>query len=233
MNADADICERHILRRNCPDTYSCFVSSRVCVAFALVAIITASGCVSEVVVPFDVHDVKTESAVLNLQFQLDRDAVKELGDCLMEYRIGPERFVARLSDERTIVALALPGESCHQISINTAGAYQVDLQPKEPALTSIILSHSIALSVDRIILPLLLSDSGPRHERAVAIAKAFLEKDSLIVTGRLKYGSRFTGCLRLTIEGRQRLQNALGMNEGRAKQSGRSPRVRCAAYYLL
>jgi len=162
------------------------------------------------VVPFDIHDAKTQSAVLNLQFQLDRDAVNELGDCLMEYRIGPERFVARLSGERTLIALALPGESCHQISINTAGAYQVELQPKEPALASIILSHSIARSVDKIILPLLLSDSGPRHERAVAIATAFLEKDSLVVAGRLKYGSRFTGNLRLTPEGRRRLLNALG-----------------------
>jgi len=210
MNADKGICEPRILRKNYPDTYSCFVSSRVCYAFSLLAIMTASGCMSEVVVPFDVHDVKTESAVLNLQFQLDRHAVKELGDCLMEYRIGPERFVARLSDERTIIALALPGESCHQITSNMAGAYQVESQPKEPAIASIILSHSIAPSVDKIILPLLQSDSGPRHDRAVAIAKAFLEKDSLIVTGRLKYGSRFTGNLRLTPEGRQRLLNALG-----------------------
>ncbi|HEX5243153.1 MAG TPA: hypothetical protein VFW23_07785 [Tepidisphaeraceae bacterium] len=217
MNADKGICEPRILRRNCPDTYSFFVSSRVCYAFALGAIMMASGCMSEATVPFDIHEAKTESAVLNLQFQLDPNAEKELGDCLMEYRIGPERFVARHSDDQTVIALALPGEPCLQISINTAGAYQLEVQPKEPGLASIILSHSIALSVDKTILPLLLSDSGPRHERAVAIAKAFLEKDSLIVTGRLKYGSRFTGSLRLTAEGRQRLLNALGRIEGKPR----------------
>ena len=198
-----------------PDTFIRFVSSRVCYAIALIAITTAGGCMSEAVVPFDVHDAKTESAVLNLQFQLDRDAEKELGNCLMEYHIGSEAFAAHHSDGWTVIALALPGESCRQISVNTVGAYQVEVQPKEPGLASIILSHSIALSVDKIILPLLLSESGPRHERAVAIATAFLKKDSLIVTGRLKYGSRFTGSLRLTTEGRQRLLNALGRFEGK------------------
>ena len=133
----------------------------------------------------------------------------------MEYHIGREKFVAYHADNRMVIALALPSETCRELSISTAGAYRVEVQPKEPDLASIILSHSIALSVDKIILPLLLSESGPRHERAVAIATAFLEKDSLIVTGRLRYGSIFTGSLRLTPEGRQRLLNALGRFEGK------------------
>jgi len=212
MNADEDICDQHILRRDCPDTFSCFVSPGICFAIALVAIMTSSGCMSEAVVPFEVHDAKTESAVLSLQFQMDRNAERELGDCLMMYRIGSETFVAHHSDDRTVIAMVLPGESCRQISINTAGAYWLEVRPNEPGLASIILSHSIALSVDKVILPLLQSDSRPRHDRAIAIAKAFLEKDSLVVTGRLKYGSRFTGSLRLTPEGRQRFLNALGLS---------------------
>lgn len=179
--------------------------------FALVAMVTASGCMQQAVVPFDIHDSKTESAILNLKFEWDLYAERDLGDCLMEYHIGSERFVACRAEDRSVIALALPGETCEKISASTAGANEVAVQPNEPDLASIILSHSIALSVDKIILPLLQSESGPRHDRAIAIAKAFLEKDSLVVTGRLKYGSRFTGSLRLTPEGRQRLLNALGL----------------------
>ena len=179
---------------------------------ALIAMMTANGCMQEAVVPFDIHDSKTESAILNLKFQRDLHAERELGECLMEYHIGPERFVACRAEDRSVIALSLPGEPCEKISSSTAGAYEVAVQPNEPDLASVILSHSIALSVDKIIVPLLLSDSGPRHEHATALARELLKQNDLVVTGRLKYGSKFTGSLRLTDEGRWQLLNALGMS---------------------
>ena len=176
-------------------------------------------------VPSDIRDVQTDSTVLNLTFKSRLEARRELGNCLMEYHIGNCRFLTRASDGAAITEMAVPDETCDTFSSNVIGQYRRTLDPNEPLTANMILPYSIAKMVDEIVIPLLDGGAGDRNEQALSIARAMLQNERLSVDGKIRYGSQFHGDIRLTDEGRRRIQEAIARKDRAGPDRPRDARI--------